>query len=294
MKSDTPYQDLYVFVIKGSVNDADETGFGEGFIGNWVEDNTSFLFFPKPSRQEVLGFLKKRPELEFLEEHLFSYEEWQGGGLEPTKVERFLIVPPWDSMEAEQGMLKILLDAGVVFGTGLHPTTRGCLSALLHLRKHMWFRSVMDLGTGTGILSLAAALLGAEQVLAVDLNPLCAKTALRNVCLNGLERVIKVIQGDAAAFLSGEADLILANVHYDLLIRLLEVDDFGQKEWLILSGLLRSQARSIEGKLSRYHLEPIRLWDHEGTWYTMLVKGNGKIQKVNHENKIRGEHESRE
>jgi hypothetical protein len=88
---------------------------------------------------------------------------------------------------------------------------------------------------------LAAALLGAGQVLAVDLNPLCVKAAIRNVGLNGLEGFIKVIQGDAAAFLSGEADLILANVHCDLLIRLLELDDFSQKERLILSGLLRSQ-----------------------------------------------------
>jgi ribosomal protein L11 methyltransferase len=289
-----PYQKLHIYLVNGFVPEEDEAALGESFIGRWIEGENSFLFFAEPSREKMDALMRSRPDLSLLEEHRFSYEEWQGAGLEFVRVDDFLIVPPWSKVEARKSEIRIVVDPGLVFGTGTHPTTRDCLSALLHLRKQMRFRSVLDLGTGTGILSLTAALLEAEQVLAVDMNPLCVKTAIRNVSLNGLEGVIKVIQGDATAFLSGEADLILANVHYDLLIRLLELDDFSQKEWLILSGLLRSQARNIEAKLSGYHLKPVRLWEYEDTWYTMLVKGNAQGQKLNHENTKRGKHESRE
>jgi ribosomal protein L11 methyltransferase len=289
-----PYKDLHIYLINGVVPEEDETAFGEGFIGTWIDGESSFLFFSEPSREKMDALVSSRPDLSLLEEHRFSYEEWQGTRLEPIQIDNFLIVPPWKGFDAGKGDIRIFLDPGVVFGTGVHPTTRDCLRALLHLRQQVPFKSVLDLGTGTGILSLAAAFLGAEHVLAVDLNPICAKTALRNVELNGLEGVINVVQGDATAFVSEEADLILANVHYDLSIRLLALDDFRQKQWFILSGLLRSQARAMEGVLSRYHLKSVRLWEHEGTWYTLLVKGTAQGQKVNHENTKRGKHKSRE
>jgi ribosomal protein L11 methyltransferase len=289
-----PYQELHIYLIDGFVPEQDEAAFGEGFIGRWIEGENSFLFFSEPARDKMDTLLKSHPDLSLVEEHRFSYEEWQGSQLEAVRVADFLIVPPWHKAEAGKGEIKIVIDPGVVFGTGAHPTTRDCLSALLYLRKRNRFRSVLDLGTGTGILSLAAALLGAERVLAVDVNPLCVKTAIRNAGLNRLEGIIKVIEGDATAFMSEEADLMIANVHYDLLLRLLELDDFSRKEWLILSGLLRSQARHMEAKLSQYHLEPIRLWEHEEIWYTMLVRGNDQRQKLNHENTKRGKHEREE
>jgi ribosomal protein L11 methyltransferase len=289
-----PYQKLHIYLVNGFVPEEDEAALGESFIGRWIEGGNSFLFFAEPSYEKMDPLVRGCPDLSLLDKRRFSYEEWQGTALDLVRVEDFLIVPPWSNAQAGNREIRIVVDPGVVFGTGTHPTTRDCLRALLQLRKQMRFRSVLDLGTGTGILSLAAALPGAEQVLAVDMNPLYVKTALRNVSLNGVDGAIKVIQGDATAFLSGDADLILANVHSDLLIRLLELDDFSQKERLILSGLLRGQARNIEARLSRFHLELVRLWEYEETWCTMLVKGNTQGHKFNHENTKRGKHESRD
>jgi ribosomal protein L11 methyltransferase len=195
-----PYQELHIYLIDGFIPEQDEATLGQGFIGRWIEGENSFLFFSEPAREKMDALLKSHPDLSLFEEHRFSYEEWQGSRLEPVRVDDFLIVPPWHKGEAGEDEIRIVIDPGVVFGTGTHPTTKDCLSALLYLRKQMRFRRVLDLGTGTGILSLAAALLGAEQVLAVDLNPLCVKTALRNAGLNGLKGIIKVIQGGRDSF----------------------------------------------------------------------------------------------
>jgi ribosomal protein L11 methyltransferase len=270
----TSYEDLYIYLINGVVSAEDEATFGEQFVGRWIEGESSFLFFSKPSREEVDILLGCRPSLSFFQEHHFSYDEWQGSLLEPVKIENFLIVPPWENVEAEGGLIKIVLDPGVVFGTGLHPTTRDCLRALLHLTGDRPLGKVLDLGTGTGILALAAARLGAQKVLAVDLNPLCAKTTRRNVSLNHLQGTIEVLEGKAEDFAGSPDDLVLANIHYDVLARLVDQPEFHGKPRYILSGLLRSQARDIKARLAAHRLKLERTWDHEGTWYTLLVKGS--------------------
>ncbi len=100
------YHDLYIYLIDGVVPAEDETALGEGFIGRWIEGESSFLFFSKPSREEVDVLLGNRSDVAFLQEHRLSYDEWQGSILEPIKVESFLIVPPWKNLEAEKGLLK--------------------------------------------------------------------------------------------------------------------------------------------------------------------------------------------
>jgi ribosomal protein L11 methyltransferase len=121
------------------------------------------------------------------------------------------------------------------------------------------------------VLALASALLGAEQVLAVDLNPLCVKTAKNNVQLNHLESVIEVKEGRAEEFAEIPADLMLANIHWDVLKSLLEKEGFRRTQWIVLSGLMRSHARDLESDLARYGLRIVKAWEDEATWYTMLV-----------------------
>jgi ribosomal protein L11 methyltransferase len=218
----------------------------------------------------VFQLLREHPELELLEDYHFPYEQWQGGGPEPLKVEPFLIVPPWRSIEPDNGNIRILLDPGVVFGNGLHPTTRDCLRALVWLRKRHAFQRVLDLGTGTGILSLAAARLDAEKVLAVDLNPLCVKTARQNVELNLLEGAVEVAEGRAQDFVEEPADLMIANIHDEVLAGLIASEGIEKKPRLILSGLMRSQAGEIKSQTERQGFRLLREWDHEMTWFTLL------------------------
>jgi ribosomal protein L11 methyltransferase len=267
-----PYGDLYIYLIRGPVKEKNETAFGSAFLGNWVEDDNSFLFFSKPSFDAVSRLLKNESGMALIDDYHFTYEQWQGGPSKSIKVENLLIAPPWVKIEAHGDERKIILDPGVVFGTGMHPTTRDCLKAMVTLRKYHRMERVLDLGTGTGILALGAIRLGAQAVTAVDLNPLCVKTAKRNVLLNKLERRIRVFAGKAEDFLDVMADLVISNIHHGAVATLLGTDGFRRKGWLIISGLMRSQARDVKAELGKSGLKIIHEWDHEMTWYTFLVK----------------------
>ena len=267
------YNDLYIYLIKGLVPREEESSLGSSFLGNWVEEDTCFLFFSETSSGIVSELLKRHSELQLLESYHFSYEEWQGAFSEPLRIDRFLIVPPWVEPAAGPGETKILLDPGIVFGTGLHASTRDSLKALSYVHSRSDIKKVVDLGTGTGVLALASALLGAQQVLAVDLNPLCVKTAKTNVQLNRLESRIEVKEGRAEDFAEIPADLMLANIHWDVLKSLLAKEGFRKSRWIVLSGLMRSHARDLDSDLTRYGLRIVKTWEDEATWYTMLVNG---------------------
>jgi ribosomal protein L11 methyltransferase len=269
----SPYEDLHIYLIKGLVRKEDEASFGHAFLGNWVEEDICFLFFGEPSEGIVSEFLKGRSDLQLLENYHFSYEQWQGAFYEPIRIDRFLIVPPWVEAMEGPGEIKILLDPGLVFGTGLHASTRDSLKALSYVHSRFSIEKVVDLGTGTGVLALASALLSAQRVLAVDLNPLCVKTAKRNVQWNHLESRIEVKGGRAEDFAELQADLVLANIHWDVLKTLIEKEGFRKNPWIVLSGLMRSHARDLESDLARYGLRTVKAWEDEATWYTMLVSG---------------------
>ncbi len=272
---DTPYKDLYIYYLDGRLK-SNHKIFHDHFIGNWQEDEFSFLFFSRPSPKEVGKILRSNPGLALLEEFHMTYDQWQGDKIVPFKIGRFHIIPPWEKPPNRTGKsskeLTVLLDPGVVFGNGLHTTTQDCLEALemVFLRENI--ASALDLGTGTGLLSLAVSLLGCNTTLAVDFNFLAAITALRNVRLNGLENTILVAQGRAEDFIDSPSDLMIANIHYDVMKQLITAQGFLKKKWFILSGLLRSQARDLRLKLSRLPVTIIKEWERDGIWHTFLAK----------------------
>jgi ribosomal protein L11 methyltransferase len=270
MNGTCPYKDLYVYVIDGIVDKAHEICLGEGFIGNWIEGKSSFLFFSYPADVHLNYLFHMRPNLQLMDKYYFTYNQWQGGNLESVRVGAFVIIPPWIKAPVSDEEIKILLDPGVVFGNCLHPTTRHCLEAIFLANRDRNIKRVTDLGTGTGVLAIACACLGAEEVLAVDFNPLCVKTAEKNVDINGFAGVIWPIEGGAEDFACESSDLIVANIHYDVICKLFEMECFLKQKMLILSGLLRSQWGEIEAKLSTNHYKIIRKWDHEMTWFTVL------------------------
>ena len=273
--TDNPYNELFIYYLHGRLKPGEKIC-GSDFIGNWQEDDFSFLFFSKPSRDQVLKILSTNPCLALLDEFHMTYDQWQGGKTAPEKIGRFCIVPPWgkngEKMNLGHKDFTILLDPGVVFGNGLHTTTRDCLEALEMVFLHDCIEFAIDIGTGTGILALAASLLGCRRTLAVDFNFLATNTALRNVRLNSLGNRILVAQGRAEDFIDSPSDLVIANIHYDVMKHLTASQGFYDKKWFILSGLLRSQARDVRFNLSQNRINIIKTWECDGIWHTFLGK----------------------
>ena len=138
----------------------------------------------------------------------------------PTRIGNNLVIKPsWEEYKAMPDDLILEIDPGMAFGTGTHNTTVLCMEALEQLVQPGM--KVFDIGTGSGILSLAAAKLGAASVRAVDLDPTAVRVASENVEQNGLESIISVRQGDLLVGTEGTADLIVANIIANVILLLL-------------------------------------------------------------------------
>ncbi|MFP4474741.1 MAG: 50S ribosomal protein L11 methyltransferase [Desulfatibacillaceae bacterium] len=238
-------------------------------LGNWLEDGHSFLFFTEPSDRVVENLLLEYPGLELLDSYSMPYEQWQGDGVRPFTVGPVHVVPPWLDGEAPEGARTLWLDPGVVFGTGLHPTTRDCLRALVEFASREPLGRVLDLGTGTGVLALAAAVLGAEHVLAVDLNPLAVRTTTNNIALNRMEHLVRAERGSAPDYLREPAGTLVANIHYDVMKDLVASPGFSRKKRFILSGLLRGEVGRIRAGLDRAGILVVAVREWENTWFTL-------------------------
>jgi len=268
-----PYKDLYIYYLEGRIN-SECNFFGNEFIGNWQEDDFSFLFFKNPAQDKIKKLLVAQPNLTLIDDYRMTYDEWHGKMPFSLRIGRFIINPPWETRENLQNGIEIILDPGVVFGTGTHPTTHDCMEALeLAFDNDCGqIESVMDLGTGTGLLSIAAAHLGSKKTLAVDINYLAATTAKKNIFLNGMEERIIPVQGSAQDFIRLPSDLIIANIHYDVMKLLINPEGFTNKKSFILSGLLRREAEEIDFQLSKLPVKIIKKWEFNGIWYTFFGK----------------------
>jgi ribosomal protein L11 methyltransferase len=138
----------------------------------------------------------------------------------PLRVgQRIMVKPTWRELETEPDDILIELDPGMAFGTGLHPTTQMCLMALeQEVRPGM---HVLDLGTGSGILAIAAAKLGAGEVLALDTDPVAVAAARENVQRNDETEAVAVAQGSLAQ-VTGDYDLVVVNILARVILALVE------------------------------------------------------------------------
>lgn len=250
----------------------------KNFLGCWQEEDSAFLFFSAPAADAVGGLLRSRPHLRLLDRTQMTYAQWQGTPFAGERIGRFRLVPPWGAAAVgrdDTPALTVLLDPGLVFGTGTHPTTRDCLMALEQAAADGAAATALDLGTGTGILAVAAARLG-SKVLAVDLNPLAAETARRNVRLNQLEKKILVVQGKAEETIDCPADLVVANIHGEVMLRVMESAGFRQKRRFILSGLMRSDAKEVRRRLELLGIRIAGEWARDGIWHTYYAENNSR------------------
>lgn len=134
---------------------------------------------------------------------------------------RLVVKPSWEEYPGDGGEVVLTIDPGQAFGTGTHETTRMCLrfvEGAFDLGPASP-RTVLDIGTGTGILGIAAALLGAERVLGVDTDPVAVEVAARNAQLNGVGTAFRA-EGTTLAAIEGEFDLVIGNLIAEILVDL--------------------------------------------------------------------------
>ena len=176
-------------------------------------------------------------------EWLYKWQEH----FKPAKVGRYIVVKPgWEDYEPAEGEFVIEMDPGMAFGSGLHETTSMCVKAL---EKYMpEDAAVLDVGTGTGILAMAAVLLGAESALGIDIDEEAVRVAAENIRKNGLESSIAVMKGDLMEGVDYRADVIVANLMADLVMMLSPAAgaQLGPGGIYITSGILDTKEETVK------------------------------------------------
>lgn len=188
--------------------------------------------------------------------------------------EHILIRPRWIDVETQPDDVVISLDPGMAFGTGTHPTTQLCLEALEKLVEPD--TDVLDLGSGSGILSIAAAKLGANKILAVDIDPIAVKATIENAQDNGITEGIVAQTGSLETVLSSARrfDLIVVNILAKIIIPMCDNhlgDTVRPGGKAIFSGIIDEQADDVEAALRKTGLEPYERLT-QGDWVAILAK----------------------
>src|SRR5256885_13693701 len=209
--------------------------------------------------------------------------DWVKASLEdlvPVTAGRFIVHGQHDRDRIAPNKLGIEIEAALAFGTGHHGTTRGCLLLLDHVLKAWRPRRVLDLGTGTGVLAIAAAKALQEQVLASDIDPPSVQVARENARLNGSGHLVQAIRAtgfSAPQFAKrGPFDLVLANILANPLRQLATpmARHLAPSALVILSGLLTPQAASVISAYRARGLVPVRHLRVEG-WSSLLLRNAG-------------------
>ncbi len=192
-----------------------------------------------------------------------STEDWSNSwkaNFKPLRVgRRLLIVPSWEEVQPRPDDLVLHLDPGMAFGTGGHETTQLCLELLEQIMDNMptlLTPSVLDLGTGSGILAMAAVQLGAGRVCAVDIDPDAVEVARENLAINGLLEQVECSTTPLES-LSGSFDVILANILAEELVRLAPAlaERLAPGGSLVLSGILEEKERLVRSGFAPQPLE---------------------------------------
>ena len=211
-----------------------------------------------------------------LHERVMDEEEWQNGWKRHFTVlhvgKRIVIVPPWQSYKPRPSEITITLDPGMAFGTGHHPTTRRCLEQLESLVEPGM--DILDVGCGSGILSIAAAKLGAKSVLSLEIDSVAVGVAKRNILENESKYSIRVIQGSLPNPVVRESGyhVAVANISAMVISQMAPdlVNAIRPKGKLIASGLLDDNKARVElalataGAVLEQSIE-------DGDWVTLVT-----------------------
>lgn len=191
----------------------------------------------------------------------------------PVKItDRIVVKPTWEEYEPGADELVIEIDPGMAFGTGTHPTTSLCVK-LMEKYIEGSKGAVLDVGCGSGILSIAAALLGAKNVLAVDIDPVAVEVSKENARLNRLSDKITVKEGDLTKGLNTQADIVVANLMADLVMMLSKdvAAHLKGKSIYISSGILIEKRDQVAAVIEECGFRVLEVLE-EGEWCAIAAQ----------------------
>ncbi|OON96534.1 MAG: ribosomal protein L11 methyltransferase [Epulopiscium sp. Nele67-Bin005] len=164
--------------------------------------------------------------------------EWKKYYKPITIGSNIVIKPTWEAYNEDDSKLIIEMDPGMAFGTGTHETTSMCVELLENYVKEN--HTVLDIGTGSGILGIVCAKLGAKQIIGVDIDEMAVKVANENITLNSVEHQMKAVTGDLLEVVTQKSDIVVSNIIADVIINLSsQVQDVVAKDGIwIASGII--------------------------------------------------------
>ena len=224
----------------------------DDLVGTKIEKINTFL-----KELQTIGLETKPVQIEIKSINDEKWAESWKSAFPPQGIGRqFIVSPRWNRITPSSGKIIIWLDPGMAFGTGYHPTTQLALCLLEEVISGG--EEVADIGTGSGILAIAAAKLGVNKVIATDIDKTVISIAQENARINGVEEKIEVVEGDTFSSLSGSYDVIVVNILAKVILPIIPdcPKYLNAKGLLILSGILEEEMPNIESaaKLKGFHI----------------------------------------
>ena len=204
-------------------------------------------------------------------EWLYKWQEF----FKPTRVgERIVVRPSWEAYDPKPEDLVIEMDPGMAFGSGLHETTSMCIKALEKiLADGCGGIKILDVGTGTGILAIAGVLLGADEALGIDIDTDAVRVANENIEKNGLADKIIAQYGDLTEGVDYKADILVANLMADLVMRLspAAAGHLERGGWYVTSGILDIKEETVSRAIREagFAIEEVL---HDGEWCAVIAR----------------------
>ena len=230
----------------------------------------------KQEIQIAVALISKIAHLSPLKEQIIQNNDWMNywkNHFPVLKIGRIIICPSWIQHTAGKNEIFIELDPGMAFGTGHHPTTKMCILEIEKLFNAGIRDRVLDIGTGSGILAMVAATLGANSVLGIDTDPLAVTAALLNVKTNKLMNKVEIIQGTTESNNLSQYDLVVANLYSKVIMEIGHsiMSKMARNGVVILSGIMKDKLEEVIVSL-RTHNFVLDNYLTEGDW--ALVVGH--------------------